>query len=623
MDDVNALIRQGFRNTSERIRTLESLQYPHPKIYEAYSNGSVVANVAVTNIPGAELVLPPGVYAIDGIFVIDATTQPTNGLTASGYLRLNNKTIQANAWDKAIAVGATSGNPRSQITMRWIVTLWDYRQLVLVEAPDFWERFHEFITVTGAASSIGTFQGNPTPLSTPAIGSVDMDGQNNYSMLFDGTNDYINGISNTNVFYNSNRALEIWFNTSRAQVQYLIGNITISAPTGVSGKGAGMYINASGQVVAGLGVSGGAVCACNSPLAYNNGRWHHAIMSWDASTLHLYVDGVEVASVAAVVPTSGGAPVNAAIAADTAGANFFGGYLDEAVGHSSYQTAQQVKDRYNAGTSVVYYPSTLYPTEVLADAPVVWWRYNEADTSGAIDSSGNGRTGTLAGNVVINQPGALIVEKNGLYDDAYYLDGSTAYISRVDETAFHVVQGSVEAWFKSGTNGVQYLIGNCAMAPPYNGVGIILDTPTGGHVSGMLGNAVANNVVAAALTYNDGAWHHVVFTWDGGTLCLYIDGALVNTAAQTIVPTFTNNPWRVGYDPTGLGYRFAGTVDETALYNSVLSATRVQTHYLVGRSNRGWLTLAANKVFYFLGGDVWTIQSAKLVATQLVTVSRS
>ncbi|GAI17106.1 unnamed protein product [marine sediment metagenome] len=49
--------------------------------------------------------------------------------------------------------------------------------------------------------------------------------------------------------------------------------------------------------------SGGAD-TLESPLTYNDGNWHHLVGTWDGVTKRLYIDSVEVSSVAYGVNTA-------------------------------------------------------------------------------------------------------------------------------------------------------------------------------------------------------------------------------------------------------------------------------------------------------------------------------
>jgi hypothetical protein len=78
---------------------------------------------------------------------------------------------------------------------------------------------------------------------------------------------------------------------------------------------------------------------------------------------------------------------------------------------------------------------------------------------------------------------------------------------------------------------------------------------------------------------NDGVWHHVVLTFQSGVTngsIVYLDGTARLTTTLTVLNQ--TNQLRVGHDT----YALTSTVDEVAVYSTVLSAARVLAHYNKG-----------------------------------------
>ena len=82
-------------------------------------------------------------------------------------------------------------------------------------------------------------------------------------------------------------------------------------------------------------------------------------------------------------------------------------------------------------------------------------------------------------------------------------------------------------------------------------------------------------------TPSTGAWHHVVGTWDGTTLKLYVDGTLQTTTATPGSANLSYGSLTLG-SQAGSAYYFAGSLDEVAIYSTALTGTRITAHYNAG-----------------------------------------
>lgn len=85
---------------------------------------------------------------------------------------------------------------------------------------------------------------------------------------------------------------------------------------------------------------------------------------------------------------------------------------------------------------------------------------------------------------------------------------------------------------------------------------------------------------------DDGEWHHVVGTYDGDAVKVYVDGVLedTNSSPSGNLPTGIG-PLRIGADyqavPAGF---FLGSIDDVRLFGRALSATEVRTLFGVGNA---------------------------------------
>ena len=81
---------------------------------------------------------------------------------------------------------------------------------------------------------------------------------------------------------------------------------------------------------------------------------------------------------------------------------------------------------------------------------------------------------------------------------------------------------------------------------------------------------------------NDGQWHHVVGTFDGNKLSLYVDGQLDATASLVTAPRkihITDEPVYIGGNSQKEDRNWNGLVDEVRIYNYALSEQEIQDKY--------------------------------------------
>ena len=89
------------------------------------------------------------------------------------------------------------------------------------------------------------------------------------------------------------------------------------------------------------------------------------------------------------------------------------------------------------------------------------------------------------------------------------------------------------------------------------------------------------SVVSTTGGYDNGAWHHVVFTRTKatGALALYVDGAAAGTATGASTASLSGPAsLNFGRIQSGGNY-FAGSLDEVAIYNVVLSPATISAHF--------------------------------------------
>jgi hypothetical protein len=147
-----------------------------------------------------------------------------------------------------------------------------------------------------------------------------------------------------------------WFKTSAnfASEAFIVNKGGIGSDSAGQNQNYQISMTSAEQIKVGFETSTGADQFLTSPLPYNDGQWHYALVTNDGSTLTLYIDGAAVTSksVAGSSPENTGTkPVRiGANSRVTPSTNFFTGEVDEVRVWNDDLTAQQVSAAF-AGTS--------------------------------------------------------------------------------------------------------------------------------------------------------------------------------------------------------------------------------------------------------------------------------
>ncbi len=265
---------------------------------------------------------------------------------------------------------------------------------------------------------------------------------------------------------------------------------------------------------------------------------------------------------------------------------------------------------------------TSYRSLILSQQPLGYWRFNETSGTTATDLSGNGYNGTYstgASGVTLGATGALPNDTDKGITGAL---NSTVNFGNVPALSFTGTQAfSMSFWLNpSQTTGGNTSIGtasNTTAGASSMGWSVFFSSSNNYYPSGYIQyrfarsdgtiNYFDNGTTKQwsgvnACTFNSAPycnssdfalnnyWHHyvVVYTGTAGssdcgaagtpTVCLYQDGALRSTfttnAATTTIPSNTN-PLRVIFGAPG-------SLDELALFSSILTPTQILNQYTIG-----------------------------------------
>jgi hypothetical protein len=221
-----------------------------------------------------------------------------------------------------------------------------------------------------------------------------------------------------------------------------------------------------------------------------------------------------------------------------------------------------------------------YPSTILADAPIAYYRLGESAGSVAADSSGSGLGGLYFGGFTQVVAGAIA----GDADTAVSFDGSTSHVRVLNAIGDDF---SVELWMNTTVDSLTGTQG-------FQGTGLIWSDVAGtadDWIVAYLNNVACfftgrpDNSISGFTLLNDGNWHHIVVTRAiGGDKNLYVDGQLENTGSTNGNRLAANPVIEIGGNTLDRRY-FAGSLDEVAFYPTVLTPEQVLAHYLAGLGN--------------------------------------
>ena len=230
-----------------------------------------------------------------------------------------------------------------------------------------------------------------------------------------------------------------------------------------------------------------------------------------------------------------------------------------------------------------------YPTTILADNPIAYYRLEETSGTTAVDSSASGLFPGVynfsGGYPVLGQPG---IDTNSIGLSAAQSASVTAgYYSELNQQA----PFSFEIWARPiSTDPANWRcpIGN------FSGWGnpsgwYVYQSPGSPSTFALITQPAGVWITSPNITLFN--WYHLVGTYDGANMSFYMNGVLIGTQnAAGFVANSVNNS---GVNPIALGYRgdasgygaFDGGVDEFAYYTYALTAAQVLTHYQVGTNS--------------------------------------
>lgn len=222
----------------------------------------------------------------------------------------------------------------------------------------------------------------------------------------------------------------------------------------------------------------------------------------------------------------------------------------------------------------------------------IHYAMNEDMGADVPDSSGNANDGTTINmddtNWVVGKLGNGLEFNGPGQDESVNCGNTVAVFERTNPFSF-------EAWIRTTADIPQYFVSRVVATDVQKGWWIA--SLTGGVVEAILQHdgagaadrlQVRTNIADGGfIAVNDGAWHHVVFTYDGSSSAagthLWVDGTdqvltvVLDTLTDSILAGAPNLV--IGRRSFGSGVNFTGTMDEVVVYSKELTSSEVAVRY--------------------------------------------
>lgn len=518
-------------------------------------------------------------------------TSPPSGANLNSYDTRGNRTVSAttsttqqNSFDEAnrLISSTTVGTPAMS-----------YSATVAADSPSAFWQLGESSGTTAADSSnggsySGTYQNSPTLDTAGALA-----GSSAGSVTLNGTNQYVSVPSGFSMFGGSSGfTIEGWVKPTTANSWTGLMDFGNGAPS----DNVDLTNGSSGRDLT-LCIDNGTNGTCfAAPNVITENVWQYIAAAFvpngsGGGTVTLYLNGTMVnTGTIGYAPTSVTRTHNYIGKSNWSSAPYFQGSIQDVAIYPSALSLTRIVAHYDVGKYALAAGSQAglnYQSGVESGSPTAFWQLGEsAGTTAADSSSGSANSGTYQNSPTLDTAGAITGSSAG----SVTFNGTNQYVSL--PSGFSMFGGSsgftIEGWVKPTAANTWARLVDFGNGSPSDNVVLSVGGQSGtdltlGIDNGTNGaNFVASNVVL------DNVWQYVAATFvpngfGGGTVTLYLNGAVVNTGTIGYAPTsVTRTHNYIGKSNWSSDSYFQGSIQDVAIYSSALSGASILAHYTTG-----------------------------------------
>ncbi len=382
---------------------------------------------------------------------------------------------------------------------------------------------------------------------------------------FNGTDDYVN--LGDILDQTSNDTIQAWILTN----DIVNDHIALDKTGGANATSYRIYLNGGPgtPTFATGGSSPGNTITGTNQLPLNTWVFVTGTFNSSSTTSKIYINGrIEGVKTSANAPTSS-AGTNTIIGANSGVSfQFWSGKVDGVKIYNYTRSPGQIAQDMNHGK------------------PMLWWKFDECQGATANDSIST-RSGTITpgagsqatvGNCTTNASTMWYNGRTGKYNgslnfegtDDYVVSSNTDFVATAPNTSKNFSWGG---WFYPTTSAVSK-----TLIHKNKEFRLTTDGSSQPNCSIYSGGAFVTSAVSTqALTLS--AWNHVLCTYDGTNIKVYVNGNLIAQAAQTgAVTADVTTALNVGRDSAASGF-FSGQIDEIKFWTYDLTAYQAKIEY--------------------------------------------